>query len=262
MPVFRQKHPKQLTNGDCVGILDADWLVPYIPGDMTNASTFDFPVLYRMMTEVDLYLVVDADSSQLDPIVNAVKDLELAGVRCVSGDCGFFIHYLEAAADAVKIPVILSSLQQLPVIEMMLGENRSIGFICASRNFVCSARSEDDRDPDSELERDDSVYAKAGWTGRRAIVLQDLTECPEFTSKLATSSTSIDADKVTEELVSVCRQMQERNPSLGAFLFECSMLPPYSHAVQAATGLPVFDYVSMIRLFQQATHRKPYRSHY
>ncbi|MCA1785781.1 MAG: aspartate/glutamate racemase family protein, partial [Desulfobacteraceae bacterium] len=32
----------------------------------------------------------------------------------------------------------------------------------------------------------------------------------------------------------------------GAILLECSVLPPYARAVHQATGLPVFDYVTMI----------------
>ena len=40
------------------------------------------------------------------------------------------------------------------------------------------------------------------------------------------------------------------------------MLPPYSAAIHAATGLPVFDYIGAINLLQQATHRSEYQDRY
>jgi len=245
MPTYTQKHPKQLTNGNCVGILDANWLVPYVPGDTTNASTYDFPVLYKMVTGVDLKLVLAGDPGQAGPIIEAVQELAREGARCITGDCGFLIHYQQQAADAVDVPVFMSSLLQLPVIESLLGDKRSIAILCADRASV-----------------DNTVLEKAGSTGNRKIVVDDLANCPEFSGNLLQSSDSIDTDKVETEVVSICRTLQANNPGLGAFLFECSMLPPYSHAVQAATRLPVFDFVTMINLFQNVTHRSAYSGYF
>ena len=52
--------------------------------------------------------------------------------------------------------------------------------------------------------------------------------------------------------------MVSERPELGAFLIECSMLPPYSKAVQDATGLPVFDFLTMIDYHEKAAHRRHY----
>ena len=38
-------------------------------------------------------------------------------------------------------------------------------------------------------------------------------------------------------------------PALRCFLFECTELPPYSDAVRAATGLPVFDAITACDFF-------------
>lgn len=54
------------------------------------------------------------------------------------------------------------------------------------------------------------------------------------------------------------RELVVEDPSIGAFLFECSDMPPYSAAVQAATGLPVFDWIGFINYVHHAVVRRPY----
>jgi hypothetical protein len=56
----------------------------------------------------------------------------------------------------------------------------------------------------------------------------------------------LDSELIEQAVVERSVALQRENPQLGAILLECSMLPPYGAAVQEATGLPVFDYVTMI----------------
>jgi hypothetical protein len=63
---------------------------------------------------------------------------------------------------------------------------------------------------------------------------------------------------VEGEVVEVARSLVEREPAVGALLLECSLLPPYAAAVQEAVGLPVFDYVTMIRHVFSAVIRRRY----
>lgn len=56
--------------------------------------------------------------------------------------------------------------------------------------------------------------------------------------------------------------MVSAHPDMGAVVLECSLLPPYPRAVQEATGLPVFDYITMIDYFQAGTQRKRYQGFY
>ncbi|MDZ7842126.1 MAG: hypothetical protein U5R46_15095 [Gammaproteobacteria bacterium] len=58
------------------------------------------------------------------------------------------------------------------------------------------------------------------------------------------------------------KAMVSAHPDMGAVVLECSLLPPYPRAVQEATGLPVFDYITMIDYFQAGTQRKRYQGFY
>lgn len=238
---YTQSCRRQLANGHCIGIIDGDWLSPYIPGDVTNATTYSYPVLYKFLDKIDVKLVVDGHPSQREPILEAVRELADQGVRGISGDCGFLVHYQQEAARAVDIPVFLSSLLQLPWIDTLLAPERSIGIVAA---FEASVTPE--------------VVGKSGYTGSRELVISGLQGLPEFEANILQPSTGIDSDQAEAELVELCRTMQEKNPLMGAFLLECSMLPPYAHAIHAATKLPVFDFVTMINYFQQATHRQEF----
>jgi Asp/Glu/hydantoin racemase len=39
------------------------------------------------------------------------------------------------------------------------------------------------------------------------------------------------------------------NPDVGAIVLECTNMPPYAAALQAAVGIPVYDIYSMITWF-------------
>jgi hypothetical protein len=53
--------------------------------------------------------------------------------------------------------------------------------------------------------------------------------------------------------------MVETHPDIGAIVLECSDLPPYAAAVQAAVNLPVFDFITMIQYVHSALVRRPFQ---
>jgi hypothetical protein len=65
---------------------------------------------------------------------------------------------------------------------------------------------------------------------------------------------SLDFDEICADLVNVAARLQEENPHMGAILLECSEFPPYASAVQAVTGLPVFDFITLADFVHSATH--------
>jgi Asp/Glu/hydantoin racemase len=44
----------------------------------------------------------------------------------------------------------------------------------------------------------------------------------------------------------------ERHPEVGAIVLECTNMPPYAAPIREATGLPVFDITTLIRLVHAA----------
>jgi len=63
---------------------------------------------------------------------------------------------------------------------------------------------------------------------------------------------------VRAEVVAAAERLQSANPDLGAIVLECTDMPPYAHAVQRATGLPIFDLTTLTNMVYQAVVREPY----
>ena len=64
------------------------------------------------------------------------------------------------------------------------------------------------------------------------------------------------------EVVEAAVEVVEADPSVGAFLLECSDLPPYARSVREATGRPVFDWAGFIRYVHDAVEPRTYHGSY
>jgi len=84
------------------------------------------------------------------------------------------------------------------------------------------------------------------------VVVAGLETEKEFTRVLLGDLLALDVDVARQEHVSVARRMVAEHPEVGAIVLECTNMPPYAADVQAATGLPVFDITSLIRMVHGA----------
>src|SRR5213079_770689 len=76
--------------GEAVGILTLDTVFPRIPGDVGNATTFDFPVRFAVVRGASPRRVVhEQDPALLKPFIEAAQELEAAGCRAITTTCGF-----------------------------------------------------------------------------------------------------------------------------------------------------------------------------
>ena len=89
----------QVTFGQAIGIIMMDTFMPFPPGTPGNATTFSYPVRYELVRGAVMQAVVyEPDGSLLEPMLEAGRRLVKAGVRAVTGNCGFMILYQEALA--------------------------------------------------------------------------------------------------------------------------------------------------------------------
>jgi hypothetical protein len=73
---------------------------------------------------------------------------------------------------------------------------------------------------------------------------------------------NLQKDAIEKDMVDLALSMQKTNPDLGAFVFECHNLAPYSQAVHLTTGLPVFDIVDYADWVYCSINKRAYPSPY
>ena len=93
-------------------------------------------------------------------------------------------------------------------------------------------------------------------------MIRGLEEQPHFRGPILDETGTLDQEAIEAEVVEVARAMVAEHPEVGAILLECSNLPPYAAAVQAATGSLVLDFTTLIDGFQHASRRKRFTGIY
>jgi len=238
--IYKSRLKSQNWAGETIGIIVLDCESPYIPGNVANATTYDFPVRYAVAEGADNHrLIYDRDPSLLQPFIEAAQKLEAEGVRAITGACGFMALFQQEIAASVNIPVFMSSLLQVPFIHTITGKR--VGVISADKSNLTQEH-----------------LTKSGIAADTPLAFGGMEDNKAFTQAIFYPDGTLDDDAIREGVIKVAQQLQADHDDLGAILLECSDLPPYAHAVQAATGLPVFDFITMINHVHETLARKPY----
>jgi hypothetical protein len=120
--------------GMTIGLVQMHVNLAMIPGNMGNATTFDFPILFRLIIANDVADVMAEEPTKnfTDAIVEAAQWLELQGVRAIMGNCGFFGSYQNTVKALINVPFFSSSLMMLPMMVHSMPGSKKIGVITAN----------------------------------------------------------------------------------------------------------------------------------
>lgn len=219
-----------------------DVFYPMVPGNIVNGYTFPFPVRLKAVEGLDCQNLFDAADGVYEMVLETCKKLEKEGVRAISGACGFFGNYQAKIAEELSVPVALSSLVQLPWIATLLKKDQTIGVLTAQKDSFT-----------------DQLLDSCGVCTelKKRLLVKDLGHEDQF-SCIPEGRGVFDNGLVQQEVVGKAMEILEEAPNTGAILLECSDMPPYAYAVQAATGVPVFDFTTLIRWLHSAVAQTPY----
>lgn len=219
-----------------------DVFYPMVPGNIVNGYTFPFPVRLKAVEGLDCQNLFDAADGVYEMVLETCKKLEKEGVRAISGACGFFGNYQAKIAEELSVPVALSSLVQLPWIATLLKKDQTIGVLTAQKDSFT-----------------DQLLDSCGVCTelKKRLLVKDLGHEDQF-SCIPEGRGVFDNGLVQQEVVGKAMKILKEAPNTGAILLECSDMPPYAYAVQAATGVPVFDFTTLIRWLHSAVAQTPY----
>lgn len=218
--------------GAVLGILMLEARFPRIPGDMGNAGTWPFPVLYRVVRGASPERVVLRGAAGLLPdFVAAARDLVDLGAEGITTNCGFLSLFQKEVAAAVGVPVATSSLLQVPWVQATLPPGKRVGLVTVSSATLTAAHLES-----ADVPRDIPVVGTEN--GREF-----------FRVLIKAEKDDMDVALAEQDVLEAGRALVARHPEVGAIVLECTNMPPYAAALQAAVGLPVYDIYSMITWF-------------
>ncbi len=218
--------------GAPLGILMLEARFPRIPGDMGNGATWPFPVLFRVVRGASPERVVLQGAKGLLPdFIAAAKDLVDLGAEGITTNCGFLSIFQEEIAAAVGVPVATSSLMQVPWVQATLPPGKRVGLVTVSSSSLTPAHL-----MGAGVPLDTPVVGTEG--GREF-----------FRVLIKGEKQDLDVDLAAQDVIDAGKGLVARHPEIGALVLECTNMPPYAAALQAAVGLPVYDIYSMITWF-------------
>jgi hypothetical protein len=218
--------------GAPLGILMLEARFPRILGDMGNGATWPFPVLYRVVAGASPERVVLHGARGLLPdFIAAAQELVRLGAEAITTNCGFLSLFQKEIAGAVGVPVATSSLMQVPWVQATLPPGKRVGLVTVSGATLTPAHLEAAGVPlDTPV-----VGTENGKEFFRVLIKGEKDD--------------MDIALAEEDVVGAGRALVERNPDIGAIVLECTNMPPYAAALQAAVGVPVYDIYSMVTWF-------------
>lgn len=217
-----------------VGILMLEAQFPRIPGDMGNATSWPFPVHYKVVRGASPDRVVRKGAEGLlQTFITAARELVDDGVDGVTTNCGFLSLFQEELAAALSVPVATSSLMQVAMVNRLLAPGRRAGILTISASTLTPAHLKTAGVPDG---------TPIGTTeGGR-----------EFTRAILGNEIELDVEAARADNIDAARALVAAHPDLGALVLECTNMVPYAADIRAATGLPVFSIETFVRWFQSA----------
>jgi len=218
--------------GAPLGILMLEARFPRIAGDMGNAATWPFPVLYRVVRGASPEKVVLNNAAGLLPdFIEAARELVQFGAEAITTNCGFLSLFQRELADAVNVPVATSSLMQVPWVQSTLPSGKRVGLVTVSGSTLSPTHLQGAGVPiDTPV-----IGTEKGREFFRVLIKAEKED--------------MDIALAEQDVVEAGKELVAKNPDVGAIVLECTNMPPYAAALKAAVGLPVYDVYSMITWF-------------
>ncbi len=227
----RLAHGGKQVYGARLGILMLETRFPRIPGDMGNAETWPFPVLYKVVAGASpARVVLRRAEGLLEAFAEGALELVRLGADGITSNCGFLSLYQAEIARRAGVPTALSSLMQVPWVERLLPPGKRCGVLTVSaKTLTAEHLSAAGCDPAAPV---------AGTDGGR-----------EFSRVLIGDEPTLDVAAAEADILAAGAALLAAHRDIGAIVLECTNMAPYALALREATGLPVYDIYSFVAWF-------------
>jgi len=214
-----------------LGILMLKTAFPRPLGDVGNPATWPCATLYTMVESAPVAAVVTEGPlppSLVEAFIAAGRELVDRGATLITTSCGFLVTAQAALQDALPVPVVTSSLLQIPALQGELPPGRRVGVVTFdSRRLTAAHLAAAGASADTPI---------AGLEGGR-----------ELYRMISQNLPALDAARAEADLLAAGLALGAAAPELGCVVLECTNLPPYRAALARRLGLPVHDLVTFLK---------------
>lgn len=227
-----------------LGIVMLDTQFPRPLGDIGHLNTFDVPVHQEIVRSVwPDKVVLSAASLRQARIVPAfqgvVRNLDRRGARAITTSCGFLVLLQKELQLVTKVPVVTSSLLLLP---KLLQTQQRVGVLTISARYLGAEHLRSAGVPKDRLQD---------------VVVQGVAPNSEFATCILGNQQQMDVAQAERDVVAAAVALQTRAPDLQTLVLECTNMPPYIAALEAATGFKTLWLKDVVRLFDWAKPKPP-----
>jgi hypothetical protein len=218
-----------------IGIIMLDTQFPRPLGDVGHPDTFGVPThLDRFKGVYPAKVVTTAAGLRKERLVNGfqsiVRGLQLRGLKAITTSCGFLVLLQKDLQAVAKIPVVTSSLLQLPA---LLAKEPQVGVLTISAASLSAEHLRAAGVPKERL---------------KDVIIQGVPAGTEFVSKILGNQPTLDLVQAEKDVVAAALTLKARAPHLKTLVLECTNMPPYQVALEAATGWQVRSLIDDPRL--------------
>ena len=217
--------------GARVGILIMDTQFARVPGDIGNALTWPFPVLYKVIPgAVFKNVIVDKAKDLLEAYVAGAEDLVAQGADGITTSCGYLSVIQEGLRARCPVPVAASSLMQVPLVNSLLPPGKRAAIMTEN----------------AKLLTEDHIRAAGAPLDTPVGGIEDGRE---FTRVFTNDETEFDLAAAEDDLLKGGEELVSKHPDVGAVVLETCNMVPFSRALSEHIGLPVYDIYTFICWF-------------
>ena len=209
--------------GGFLGVLMLDTRFPRPPGDIGHPESFGVPVRQAVVRGAwPARVVASAEALRASDLAQTFRahaqSLEREGAWAITTSCGFLVLLQQELQDAVAVPVVTSSLLQLP---RLLEDEQQVGVLTISAQHLGHEHLR-------------AAGVEAGRMGD--VIVQGVAPEGEFAGAILGNRETMDLERAQADVVAAALALKERAPHLRSVVLECTNMPPYAHAVREATG--------------------------
>jgi hypothetical protein len=222
---------RRMIHGVAIGILMLDTKFIRFNGDVGNAATWPFPVVYKIVKGAVPSAVTDLVNHDLLTLFKTAADELIAeGVDGITTTCGFLSLYQQELSEHCSVPVATSALLQVPMVARILPKGKRPGILTFSAESLTTPYlirvGVDPSTPVAGMPRDS-----------------------EFQRAIRGADASVSFATLLQEVLDVAESFVKADASIGALVCECTNLSPYAHYIYRRLEVPVFDMVTLVHWF-------------